>query len=109
MSWEAQGHSGIASKCKFAINLLCIESLLQPGSPLSAALNHRQRALLLHAIRHSDSLFEIAAHQASHRVTYPTARADLLGLVTLGLLSKRKAGKAFVFKPAADLAKRLER
>jgi Fic family protein len=85
------------------------EALLRPGSPLGAALNHRQRALLLHAIRHPGSVYEIAGHQASHRVTYPTARADLLGLVGLGLLAQEKRGKAFVFTAAPELAKRLER
>lgn len=85
------------------------EALLRPGSPLGAALNHRQRSLLLHAIRHPGSVYEIAGHQAAHRVTYPTARADLLGLAQLGLLAQEKRGKAFAFTPAPDLAKRLDR
>lgn len=85
------------------------EALLRPASPLGAALNHRQRALLLHALRHPDSHYAIAGHQAAHRVTYATARADLLGLETLGLLRKAQVGKAFVFMPAADLAQRLDR
>ena len=83
------------------------EKLLRPGSPLGAKLNHRQRALILHAIRHPDSLYEIARHQASHRVTYPTARCDLLGLARLGLMEKQRSGKAFVFSPVADLSSRL--
>lgn len=85
------------------------EALLRPGSRLGASLNHRQRALLLHAIRNPDSVYEIAGHQAAHRVTYPTARADLLGLVQLRLLDQDRRGKAFVFMPATDLASRLER
>ena len=85
------------------------ETLLRPGSPLGALLNHRQRALLLHAIRNPESAYEIAGHQAAHRVTYPTARADLLGLVKLGLLDQGRSGKAFVFTPAADMSKRLKR
>jgi Fic family protein len=84
------------------------ERLLRPGSPLGARLNHRQRALLLHAIRHSDSLYEIAGHQSAHRISYPTARADLLGLADLGFLSKMQNGKSFLFAPASDIAKRLE-
>lgn len=83
------------------------EALLRPGSPLGAELNHRQRALLLHAIRHPDSRYGIAGHQAAHRVTYPTARADLIGLVELGLMTKEKSGKAFLFRPVSDLGQRL--
>ncbi|MCD9007029.1 Fic family protein [Luteimonas sp. XNQY3] len=85
------------------------ETLLRPGSPLGALLNHRQRALLLQAIRNPESAYEIAGHQAAHRVTYPTARSDLLGLVKLGLLDQGRSGKAFVFTPAAEMAKRLKR
>lgn len=83
------------------------EALLRPGSPLGAKLNHRQRALLLHAIRNPDSLYEIAGHQMAHRVTYPTARSDLLGLVELGLLEQERRGKAFIFSPVPDLSRRL--
>jgi Fic family protein len=85
------------------------EELLRPGSPLGAKLNYRQRALLLHAIKRPDSLYEIAGHQAAHRVAYPTARADLLELVDLGLLAKRQHGKSFIFSPVEDLSKRLDR
>lgn len=85
------------------------EALLRPASPLGAAINHRQRALLLNAIKHPDSEYAIAAHQAAHRVTYATARADLLGLTELGLLHQMKRGKAFLFRPVADLAQRLGR
>jgi Fic family protein len=85
------------------------EALLRPGAPMAAALNHRQRALLLHAVRHPQSVYEIAGHQAAHRVTYPTARADLLGLAGLGLLARDRQGKAFVFRPVTDLPQRLER
>jgi Fic family protein len=85
------------------------EALLRPGSALAARLNHRQRSLLLHAIRNPNSVYEIAGHQAAHRVTYPTARADLLGLVELGLLLQERRGKAFIFTPVPDMARRLER
>lgn len=84
------------------------ETLLRPGSPMAAKLNHRQRTLLLHAIRHPHGAYEIAGHQATHRVSYPTARADLIGLVASGLLSQEQLGKSFLFRPVADLARRLE-
>lgn len=85
------------------------ESLLRPASRIGAALNHRQRELLLDAMRHPDKEYSIAGHQAAHRVTYATARSDLLGLAKRKLLSKHKRGKAFVFRSARDLALRLEK
>src|SRR3546814_12104701 len=83
------------------------EALLRPDSGLGAALNHHQRSLLLHAIRHPGSESEIAGIQAAHRVIYPTARADLTGLVELHLVEQENRGKAFAVTPDADPAKQL--
>lgn len=83
------------------------ETLLRPNSQFGGALNHRQRALLLHAIRHSDSEYTISRHQAAQQVTYATARSDLLGLAGLELLTQYKRGKGYVFRPIADLSKKL--
>lgn len=85
------------------------ENLLRPASKLGARLNHRQRALLLDALKQLDNSYTIAGHQTSHRVTYATARSDLLGLERLKLLTRYQQGKAFVFHPVSDLAQRLER
>ena len=62
-------------------------------------LNHRQIALLSHALRHGDASYTLHSHGMSHNVAYATARADLLGLVAAGLLEKRRSGKAFIFRP----------
>ena len=70
-------------------------------------LTHRQEALLTHALRHPDQEYTVASHQRSHGVVYATARADLLGLVAMGLLSQGKRGRTLVFRPAADLSPRL--
>ncbi|MFT3897737.1 MAG: Fic family protein [Thermomonas sp.] len=83
------------------------EALLRPDSSFGGQLNHRQRALLLHAIRHPDGEYTISRHQAAQRVTYATARSDLLGLVSMALFTQRKRGKGFVFVPITDLSKRL--
>lgn len=72
-------------------------------------LNHRQLALLSHALRHPDARYSVLAHQRSHDVVYQTARADLLSLTDAGLLDKRKVGKRFQFSPPVDLADRLRR
>ena len=69
--------------------------------------NHRQEALLNRAIRHPGTAFTIESHQQSHRVSYATARSDILRLVELSLLTQRKRGQAFVFEAASDLEKRL--
>lgn len=83
------------------------ETLLGPRSRLGARLNHRQRELLLNAMRHPHEVYRIAEHQHRQQVSYQTARADLLGLADQGLLRQEKYGAAFVFVPAADLAERL--
>lgn len=85
------------------------ETLLKPGSKLAKTLNHRQRALLLHALRHPDKPYTIEGHRRSHDITYQTARSDLLGLAAAKLMSKYKHGRSFVFVPAADMAARLKR
>lgn len=85
------------------------ESLLDSASPLAARLNHRQRALLRHALRNPGQSYRIARHQQAHTVTYQTARSDLLGLAEAGLVRQHKVGKAFVFEPEPDLEERLKR
>jgi Fic family protein len=85
------------------------ESLLRPDSALAVRLNHRQRALLLHALRHPELVYRISEHQNAHHVTYQTARTDLLGLVAEGLMMQYQRGKAFVFEAKADLSERLKR
>ncbi len=85
------------------------ETLLKPGSTLARKLNHRQRALLLDALRHPEKPYTIEAHKRSHDVTYQTARSDLLGLAEERLLTQYKQGRAFVFIPAADLPERIKR
>jgi Fic family protein len=84
------------------------EKLLKPGSTLSRTLNHRQRALLLNALRHPDKAFTIAVHQRTHDIVYDTARSDLLGLVNARLMRQHKQGKQYVFHAVADLGQKLQ-
>lgn len=74
------------------------ERLLAGSGRLRSRLNHRQLALLTHALKHPGEAYRIEGHQRSHRVVYQTARADLLGLHELGLLGKEKIGKGFLFE-----------
>lgn len=82
-----------------------VESLIRQ----SAELNHRQLALLSHALKHPDARYSIKSHQRSHNVAYQTARTDLLDLVEADLLKKRQIGRTYYFNPYRDLAERLRK
>lgn len=71
-------------------------------------LNHRQQALITHALRHPGQEYTVESHRVSHAVAYATARADLLDLKRLGLLKQGARGKTMVFEPATDLSERLD-
>lgn len=75
---------------------------------LRERLNHRQVALLTHALRHPGETYRVAKHQAVHNVVYQTARTDLLDLEHLGLLEKSKQGNAFIFHATGNLERQLE-
>ncbi|MCB2263109.1 MAG: Fic family protein [Candidatus Thiosymbion ectosymbiont of Robbea hypermnestra] len=83
------------------------ESLLRSSTQLQAAFNHRQLALIRHALRSPGTHYTIEGHRQSHKVVYQTARTDLLGLVELGILIKQKMGRAFVFLASPSLQDRL--
>ena len=70
-------------------------------------LNHRQRALLSHALRHPGQRYTVMTHQNSHNVVYQTARSDLLHLRQRGLLNGRKTGRKWYFTVPEDLETRL--
>jgi Fic family protein len=73
-----------------------------------ADLNHRQLAVLDHALRHPDHLYTHESHANSHRITTMTARSDLLGLVARGWLEKSRSGKQVIYQPVAGLENRLD-
>ena len=60
-------------------------------------LNHRQLALLSHALNHPDTIYTFDSHRTSHNVVYQTARADLLDLEALGFLERRQVGRQYRF------------
>jgi len=84
-----------------------IESLLHASEQWQAALNHRQLALICHALRHPGTGYTIEGHRRSHNVVYQTARTDLLALVELGMLVKQKMGRSFVFLAPESLRDKL--
>ncbi|HMM75857.1 MAG TPA: Fic family protein [Gammaproteobacteria bacterium] len=84
------------------------EQLLARSKQLRSALNHRQIALITHALKHPGEQYLVETHQRTHGVSYETARTDLLELSNLNILEKDKIGKAFVFTAPDDLRKRIE-
>jgi Fic family protein len=75
----------------------------------STQLNNRQLLVIRDALRDAGEPFTIAAQARRHRVTYESARSDLLGLESMGLMSKQRVSKKYVFRSAPDLADRLRR
>lgn len=72
-----------------------------------AVLNHRQRVLVSHALRHPYQQYTFRSHQTSHNVVYQTSRLDLLDLEKRGLLTSRKIGKTWHFTPVSNLEEKL--
>lgn len=70
-------------------------------------LNHRQRALISHAIRHPHQRYTFMSHSISNNVTRQTARTDLFDLRDRGLLVATKVGRAWNFTPAENLESKL--
>lgn len=73
----------------------------------SGVLNHRQRALIAHALRHPDQRYTIKSHRLSHNVAYQTARTDLMDLRDRGLLKESKVGRTLYYTPAEGIEKTL--
>lgn len=69
--------------------------------------NHRQLAILEHAVKNPDAHYTSQSHAGSHNITPETARLDLTGLERKGLLTKHRIMRAHVWTPVPDLAERL--
>jgi Fic family protein len=98
-------HEHLAKKAE---ELHSIEKRLD-GSILQGQLNHRQLAILRHALDHPNAIYSIQEHQAAHKISYQTARTDLLKLSDqFKILTKRKYGNLFVFVAPPDLGQQLD-
>lgn len=64
---------------------------------LGDQFNHRQIALLGHALNHPGFTYTGTSHARSHNVSLPTALSDLHGLADHGLLTPGKRGRRFVW------------
>ena len=63
----------------------------------SLEVNDRQRSVLLDILERPTREFTIEEHRVRQRISYHTARADMLDLEARGYLHRRKAGRRFVF------------
>jgi Fic family protein len=70
-------------------------------------LNHRQRSLISHALRHPNTKYSVQSHQTSHNIAYETARSDLMDLKDKGLFQGAKVAKSWVFVAENDIEERL--
>jgi Fic family protein len=74
----------------------------------TTSLNHRQIALLAHALRNPDAEYTYRSHAMSHRVVRQTARTDLLELEARGLLQRTSGRRSVTFLPAPKLDQRIQ-
>lgn len=71
-------------------------------------LNHRQKALISHAIKNPYHKYTFESHRTSHAVAYQTGRTDILDLVRRGLLRRAgKQGRTQFFSPVPELQEKL--
>ena len=70
-------------------------------------LNHRQRSLISHALRHPYHRYTIRSHHICHNIVYQTARTDMFDLEMRGLLEVDKSQKQWYFRPPKDLEAKL--
>lgn len=74
---------------------------------LAGQLNHRQLALLEHAIKNPSARYTVVSHGGSHAVVPQTARTDLQGLEREGFLTRIASKRGYAWIPAEDLDQRL--
>ena len=96
-------HLYLIRKIKERANL---ERLFLDGG-LSYILNHRQKDLLVHMIKHPGSVYTIEGHRKSHGVSYHTARKDLDALAKWDFLSTTASGRKLLFKMNRDFDQNL--
>jgi Fic family protein len=84
-----------------------VRDFQQSVALLPGQFNHRQLAVLEHAVKNPDASFSNKSHSSSHNVTAETARLDLSDLERKGFMTKRRVGRAYVWIPVQQLAEKL--
>ncbi len=72
-------------------------------STLSRQFNHRQLALLEHAINNPGAEYTVASHGRSHMVAPQTARTDLQSLERQSLLTRIASKRGYAWNPVENL------
>lgn len=70
--------------------------------------NHRQIALLEHAIKKPDAVFTVESHGNSHRIAPETSRRDLLELEERGFLRHVTIKRRHVWSPVPNLVETMK-
>jgi Fic family protein len=73
----------------------------------SHLFNHRQLAILAHAMQHPAAGYTATSHANSHQVTRQTARTDLKALAEAGLLIPIVVANGFVYTVPDDIEDRI--
>jgi len=84
-----------------------VDKIISSSPTLRNRLNHRQVALLTHALKHPGAEYTIQGHQKVHGVATQTARTDLLYLSDMKLLNKELLGVRHVFMAPLDIHERI--
>ncbi len=80
-----------------------LKDLQRSLATMPGEFNHRQLALIEHAIKNPIAHYSAISHATSHNVARETARQDLIHLQERGLLIRRKMGKSFIWIPVPDI------
>jgi Fic family protein len=86
-----------------------VQDMLKRSRLVSMMFNHRQLALINHALKKPFHAYSFQSHGHSHKVSYQTARTDLLELQQYGILDTMKVGRTYNFISPGDLRQRLSR
>ena len=97
-------HTYLKAKTK---ELYETEQLFNSAKKLNLSFNHRQMALLHHALKNPYHAYTVESHQRSHNISNQTSRNDLEKLNGLNTLDRKQQGKAFVFLAPPDLKLRI--
>lgn len=73
-----------------------------------AIFNHRQKALIIHALKNPSQTYSYNSHATSHNIARQTARTDILELQKLGLLMVNQSEKQLLFYPVNNFKEKLK-